>query len=81
MLKKLKTCIHYNIIYNLSLHYAIHPLKNIAHILPFNRKRTGKKFGTNSHSYKMYMTKNPFKRNGSHLYRNVHDKNPYKNIC
>ena len=27
-----KTYIHYNIVYNLSLHHPIHPLKSIAHI-------------------------------------------------
>ena len=83
-----KTYIHYNIVYNSSLHHAIHALKSIAHMEKPKEygksfaqkcawrksiyKEYGKSFAQNVHD------ENYKQRNCSHSYRNVHDKNPLK---
>ena len=84
----LKTYIHYDIVYNSSLHHAIHALKSIARME--KPKEYGKSFYRNvhdkipntknmeSHLHRMCMTKTLIKRNGSHSYRNVNDENPFK---
>ena len=66
-----KTYIHYNIVYNSSLHHAIHALNSIAHME--NQKNM------ESHSNRNLHDENPYTKNmESHLHRNVHDENPFK---
>ena len=55
--KKIKTYIHENIVFNSSLHHAIHPLKNIAHIFPFNRNVLERNWEQIVIRTKMYVSK------------------------
>ena len=83
-----KTFMHYNIVYNLSLHHAIHALKSFAQTE--NQKNMESLSHRNvhdenpltknmeSHLHRMCMTKTHKQRNGSHSHRNVHDENEIK---